>query len=67
MKGTYSLPKGQRFFQCHERCSVGRRCVLGSEMRHQLHCCDDPNCYCHSPRRYGRESWADAEDEYRRF
>lgn len=65
-RGTMIVAPKDDHLRCHKHCPGGHRCLLSSSVPHRIHCCGITLCYCHSPQRYGRESWVEAEDAYGR-
>jgi len=51
-----------RFDRCKENCPCGNRCSLRKPVKHikrvdvsyvhELHICEEPDCYCHTEQRY---------------
>lgn len=38
--------------RCLDECPDGRRCVLDTRRRHELHICEARDCACHGRERY---------------
>lgn len=43
---------GDGFTPCNEVCPGGRDCCCDQYTAHRLHICTDPDCYCHTEKRY---------------
>lgn len=49
---VYPIGQGSTYKPCKEFCPDGHKCVLRSNVPHTMHLCSNPNCYCHTQRRY---------------
>lgn len=41
--------------QCTGSCPEGSKCVCHQRVKHLYHICSDPDCRCHSIRRYNTQ------------
>jgi hypothetical protein len=50
-RGSHARRKHLTPGRCDAYAPCGNRCILERTIKHELHCCREPSCYCHSRER----------------